>query len=109
MAGRQAVGRSSPAVRVVAVRQPRRQLTPDERALQFAVSRARPPRTDPTGERLAEVVEIAKRYGLDVDDMIEWFEERAAVRRWDGGYDNEEAERLAVGDVEEIAALRAQP
>ena len=90
----------------MAVKQPRAPLSPDARQLQYAVSRAKPPREDPTGERTAEVVEIARRYGVDVGEMLEWFAERAAVREYDGEMDRDTAEMAAVCDVEGIAAAK---
>ncbi|MBF0371597.1 MAG: hypothetical protein HQL52_19345 [Magnetococcales bacterium] len=37
--------------------------------------------------------------GMAAEDWIEKFEERAAIREYDGGFSREEAERLAVEDM----------
>ena len=38
-----------------------------------------------------------------LDDALERFEERAAIREFDGGYSRADAERLAVADVLEVS------
>ena len=57
------------------VKQPRRIQTPDERQLQYAVSRARPPREDPTGERLLARLVPAEEGGIP-HSVIVVFESR---------------------------------
>ena len=47
-------------------------------------------------ERLAL---LAKRSGRTVDDVTELWNERAAIREYDGGKSRKEAERLALDDV----------
>lgn len=50
-------------------------------------------------ERLAL---IAKRSGRTVDDVTELWNERAAIREYDGGKRRKEAEQLALDDVADV-------
>lgn len=59
---------------------------------------AQPPR-DPTGEHHEAVADIARECGRDVVDMLDAWDEFAAIREYDGCKDRAEAERLAVEDV----------
>ena len=43
-----------------------------------------------------------------LDAALERFEERAAIREYDGGYDRAEAERLALADVLEASRRAGQ-
>jgi hypothetical protein len=54
--------------------------------------------------------ELAKRHGLDLDDLFELFTERAAIREHSGGMAREDAEVAAYSDVERtIDQLRRGP
>lgn len=50
-------------------------------------------------ERLAL---LAKRSGRTVDDVTELWNERAAIREFDGGKKRKEAEQLALDDVADV-------
>lgn len=63
--------------------------------------RAQPPR-DPTGEHHAACAAIARASGRDVVDVLDTWDERAAVREWDGAMTRVDAERAAVDDVRDI-------
>ncbi len=43
--------------------------------------------------------ELADKLGMDVNDVLDDHDERAACREYDGGIDRKEAERLAWCDV----------
>jgi len=53
----------------------------------------------------AAVVELAEQAGVDVADVVEYWEERAAVREIDGGQDRAVAERGALEDIRELMAI----
>lgn len=80
-------------------RQPR--ITAADRLLADRIARARAaqPQRDPTGEHHAEIAAIAREAGRDVADLLDEWDERAAIREYDGRTDRAEAERLAVEDV----------
>ena len=42
---------------------------------------------------------IARRSGRDLDDVLELWAERAAIREYEGGMKRKEAERMAEDDV----------
>lgn len=42
---------------------------------------------------------LAREFDRDPLEIVEWFNERAAHRQFEGGFEREEAERLAVHDV----------
>jgi len=44
-------------------------------------------------------IELARRLGLDSDQVLEWWSERAAVREFDGGLTREAAELAAFDDL----------
>jgi len=44
-------------------------------------------------------IELARRLGLDQDQVLEWWAERAAVREFDGGLTREAAELAAFDDL----------
>jgi hypothetical protein len=44
-------------------------------------------------------IELANRFGADPDDLTEWWQERSAVREYDGGQARAEAEAAALEDV----------
>lgn len=55
----------------------------------------------------AGVAERVTAPGNDAEDWFAHFEERAAIREFEGGFDRAEAERLALDET--IAALGPQP
>lgn len=85
----------------MAIRNPRRPMTAREREVADRVARARaanPPR-DPTGAHHAAIAELASETGRDVVDLLDWWDEAAAVREYDGNVSRTDAERLAFDDV----------
>jgi hypothetical protein len=44
-------------------------------------------------------IELARRLGLDADQLLEWWSERAAVREFDGGLPRAAAELAAFDDL----------
>lgn len=77
--------------------------TPEQRQIADRVRRARaadPPR-DPLGIHFAALSALAQEHGFDLADMLDEFDERAAVRQYDAGVTRTEAERLAEEDVRE--------
>ncbi len=65
-----------------------------------ARAKAKQPPQDPTGEHHATIAEIAERTGRDVVELLDEWDERAAIRQYDGCADRAEAERMAVIDIE---------
>jgi hypothetical protein len=59
---------------------------------------AQPPR-DPTGEHHVTMAEVARRSGRDVVDLIDIWDERAAIREYEGETDRAAAEREAAAEV----------
>ncbi len=53
----------------------------------------------------AAVIELAQGAGLDVDDVLEYWGERAAVREIDGGQERAAAESGALEDIRELIAI----
>jgi hypothetical protein len=53
------------------------------------------------------VTAIALEFGVDAYELLEDWEERAAIREYQGGQSRQEAERQAVGDVRAMAEARA--
>lgn len=83
--------------------------TPDKRAVADRVARARaanPPR-DPTGRYHASISELAAHTGRDVVDLLDWWDELAAIIEYDGCSDRGESERLAYEDL--AAIVTRQP
>src|SRR5919107_3271291 len=72
------------------------------------VATLRPP-NPPTVARLATVADrhAANRACVDLEDWQAYFDERAAIREYDGGFPRPEAERLALKDT--VAALGPRP
>jgi hypothetical protein len=66
----------------------------------IARCKAKQPPQDPTGEHHVAIAEIAERTGKDVAELLDLWDERAAIRQYEGCADRAEAERLAVVDVE---------
>lgn len=50
-------------------------------------------------------IELASRAGVDPDELVEWWEERAAVREYDGGQPRFEAESDALDDMRAMLEL----
>jgi hypothetical protein len=44
-------------------------------------------------------IELAEAAGVDADELVEWWEERAAVREYDGNQPRPEAEHDALEDM----------
>jgi hypothetical protein len=55
----------------------------------------------------AAVIELAEKSGVDPDELLEWWGERAAIREIDGGQSREDAERGALEDMREMIGLGA--
>lgn len=51
-----------------------------------------------------ELEQLARETGVSPLETLELFLERAAIREYDGGFDRDEAERLALGDVRETCS-----
>jgi hypothetical protein len=54
-------------------------------------------------------IELARRLGLDATDVIERWQERAAIREYDGGQKRADAERDAFNDVRQELGFQDQP
>jgi hypothetical protein len=57
-------------------------------------------------------IELARRAGVDPDELVEWWEERASVREYDGGQARPEAESDALEDMRamiEVGPRRSRP
>ena len=52
-------------------------------------------------------IELAERAGVDPDELVEYWEERAAIREVDGGQARDDAERAALDDMREVVAIGA--
>ena len=50
-------------------------------------------------------IELAERAGVDPDELVEYWEERAAIREVDGGQPRDDAERAALEDMREMIAI----
>ncbi len=66
----------------------------------IARARAKNPQQDPTGEHHESIARIAKASGRDVVELLDLWDERAAIREYEGGVDRATAERDAVTDME---------
>lgn len=60
--------------------------------------------TQPTP--LEQVRLLGEQAGVDIDEVVELWSERAAVREYDGGQSRADAERDAVGDVRRLIGGR---
>jgi hypothetical protein len=69
-----------------------------------ARARAAQPQRDPTGEHHATIAEVAQRSGRDVVDLLDLWDERAAIREYDGEASRADAEREAAAEVEQMFA-----
>ena len=90
----------------MAVRKLAPKVTAQELLRADAARRARPPQRDPTGEHHDAIAQIAADAGRNVADLMDEFDERAAVREYLGHFPRAEAERLAVEDVRSAYARR---
>jgi hypothetical protein len=50
-------------------------------------------------------IELAERAGVDPEELLEYWSERAAIRELDGGQPRDDAERGALEDVRELIAI----
>ena len=50
-------------------------------------------------------IELAERAGVDPDELVEYWEERAAIREADGGQSREDAELAALDDMRDMIAI----
>jgi hypothetical protein len=50
-------------------------------------------------------IELARGAGVDPDELVEWWEERASVREYDGGQPRPEAEADALADMRAMLDL----
>lgn len=55
----------------------------------------------------AAVTQLAEQAGVDVEDVLEYWSERAAIRELDGGQERAMAEQGAVEDIRELLATGA--
>ena len=89
----------------VAKRKPRIQrydgLAPRDAAMAYWVERTRPPQRDHDA-----VIDLANELGADVADAIDWFEDRAAQREYEGNVSRADAESGALQDVRDILTAR---
>lgn len=69
-----------------------------------ARSRAAQPTRDPTGEYHVAMAEVARVSGRDVVELLDIWDERAAIREYDGTASRADAEREA---ADEVAAMFA--
>jgi hypothetical protein len=79
-------------------------------ALADRVARAKaatPPR-DPTGEHHEAMAAIARASGRDVVDLLDLWDERAAIYQYVAGVDRPTAERQAVDELERLFAPRQE-
>jgi hypothetical protein len=53
----------------------------------------------------AAVIQLAEQSGVDPDELVEYWAERAAIREIDGGQTREDAEQGALGDIRELLAV----
>lgn len=71
-----------------------------------ARARAATPPRDPTSERHAAIAELAQRTDRNVDDLLDLWDEHAAIREYDGTATRADAERDAAAEVEQMFAPR---
>lgn len=71
-----------------------------ELADRIARARAKNPPQDPTGQHHVAIAEIARLAGMDVAALLDEWDERAAIRQYEGCSDRATAERDAVTDIE---------
>ena len=73
-----------------------------------ARARAAQPPCDPTGEHHAAIAEVAQRSGRDVVDLLDLWDERAAIREYEGEASRADAEREAAAEVRQMFAPRQE-
>jgi hypothetical protein len=71
-----------------------------ELADRIARAKAKTPAQDPTGEHHVSIAAIARASGRDVVELLDLWDERAAIRQYDGGQSRADAEAGAVTDIE---------
>lgn len=75
-----------------------------ELAHRIARAKAKMPPQDPTGEHHASIADIARRSGRDIVELLDLWDERAAIRQYEGCADRATAELGAVTDIEALFA-----
>lgn len=73
-------------------------------AERVARARAKNPTCDPSGEHHAAIAAIARHSGRDVVELLDLWDERAAIREYEGCVDRAKAEADAVTDIEALFA-----
>ncbi len=53
----------------------------------------------------AACIQLAERAGVDPDELVEWWAERASVREFEGGQTRDEAELGALEDMREVLEI----
>lgn len=96
--GARARGASAPSQRAAASRTA---LNAEIVARRVAAGRAAEEQRDPTGEWHQRLRELADDHDVNAGDVLDEWDERAAVRQYDAGCDRATAERLAFVDVKE--------
>lgn len=76
--------------------------TPKDRALKDRIARARAANPPRGAEWYEKAAELAEETGADVADVLDMFDERAAIREYDGATDRATSEAEAFGEVEEL-------
>lgn len=87
----------------MAVRKTAPKETPDDRAAKDRIRRGRPHKRD-----YLQCSELAYDYAVDLDDVLDQFDERAAVREYEGNVTRDEAERLAMLECWEFFKKRSR-
>jgi len=88
----------------MAVREPRRQPTPNERVVADRVRRARPARRDLSGQHHAAIAELGKSHNLDVSWLLDLWDEQVSARAYQGET-GPDAEQAAFDDLAAIVAM----
>lgn len=88
------------AKKVDAADQARRRVADLQLADRIARARAKTPPQDPSGQHHESIAKIARAAGRDVVELLDEWDERAAIRQYEGGVDRATAERDAVTDIE---------
>lgn len=71
-----------------------------ELADRIARARAKRPPQDPTGEYHERIADLAQRTGRDIVELLDMWDERAAMRQYEGCTDRATAERGATAELE---------
>lgn len=73
-----------------------------EREVAFRVARAKPPQSDPDGCCFAAIAELSRETCRDLEELLDLWSERSAMRQYAGEQDIQVAELAAVDDVRDI-------